>query len=130
MWSLLKSKSSLTGKYLSGAEKIPIPESRRLGSGQFVEVLGATGNNLKNVNLKIPLETFTCVTGVSGSGKSTLIIDTLYRALAQKLNRSQVTPAKFESLKGLEHIQRIVQINQKPIGRYRMVFGLGFRYYD
>jgi excinuclease ABC subunit A len=108
---------SLTGQYLSRKLSIPEPSQRRMGSGEYLELIGASGNNLQNVNLKIPLGTLCCITGVSGSGKSTLIIDTLYRVLAQKLNRSEVKPAAYEKIKGLEHIERVVQISQKPIGR-------------
>lgn len=112
-----KNKESLTGQYLSGKLQVKVPEVRRKGNGQFLEIKSASGNNLKNVNLQIPLGTLCGVTGVSGSGKSTLIIDTLYRAVAQKLNKSQIVPAAFKEIVGLENIDRVVQINQKPIGR-------------
>jgi excinuclease ABC subunit A len=112
-----KHELSLTGQYLSGRLKVEVPKERRKGSGQWIQVLGATGNNLKNVDLKIPLGTLCGVTGVSGSGKSTLVIDTLYRALAQKFYGSSVNPAAHKKIDGLENIDRIIQINQKPIGR-------------
>ncbi|HRO66908.1 MAG TPA: ATP-binding cassette domain-containing protein, partial [Pseudobdellovibrionaceae bacterium] len=108
---------SLTGQYLSGAKGIPIPKKRRTGNGHSLELKGATGNNLRGVNLKIPLGTFTCVTGVSGSGKSTLIMDTLYRILAQKFHHAQTSPSPFKEIKGLDHLDKVIDINQKPIGR-------------
>jgi len=112
-----KNTRSLTGQYLSGKLQVPVPKVRGLGRKEKLVLKGASGNNLKNLDLEIPLGTLCGVTGVSGSGKSTLIIDTLYRALAQKLNRSSVEPSPFGELKGIEHIDRIIQINQKPIGR-------------
>lgn len=114
---VMANENSLTGQYLAGKKSVPLPTERRKGNGQKIIVRGASGNNLKNVTLEIPLGTFCGVTGVSGSGKSTLIIDTLYRAVAQKLNRSNIEPAPFKSIEGLEHIDRVIQINQKPIGR-------------
>ena len=108
---------SLTGQYLRGELSVKVPRTRRPGLGKSIQVKNASGNNLKNVNLEIPLGTFCGITGVSGSGKSTLIIDTLYRALAQKLNKSAMEAAPYEKLLGLENIDRIIQINQKPIGR-------------
>lgn len=112
-----KNPRSITGQYLNGIKKIEIPQNRRPGNGKFFEVLGASGNNLKNVDLKIPLGTFTAITGVSGSGKSTLIIDTLYKLLAQKLNNSSVQAAPYKSVKGLELVDKVIDINQRPIGR-------------
>jgi excinuclease ABC subunit A len=109
--------ASLTGQYLSGKKSIPFPANRRKGNGLFFEILGASGNNLKNVDLKIPLGTLCGVTGVSGSGKSTLIIETLYRILAKELNRATREPEIFKKVIGLPNIDRVVQINQKPIGR-------------
>ncbi len=109
-----------TGKYLSYKNYIPIPKNRRLAkNGRFLQILGATGNNLKSVNLKIPLGSFTCVTGVSGSGKSTLILQTLYNALNLSLNnnKSRKLPKPFRGLKGIELIDKIIDIDQSPIGR-------------
>lgn len=112
-----KNLKSLTGQYLSGRLAVPVPAQRRKGNGSQLVLKGAKGNNLKSVNLKIPLGVLCGVTGVSGSGKSTLIIETLYRVLAQKLNQSQVASAPYDEALGLENIDRVIQINQKPIGR-------------
>lgn len=114
---VMKNKNSLTGKYLNRVLHIPIPKIRRQGNGKFIELTGATGNNLKNVNLKIPLGLFNCVTGVSGSGKSTLIIDTLYKLLAKEFYKSSVVPSPYQKISGLEHIDKVIEIDQKPIGR-------------
>ncbi len=117
---ILKSKESITGKYLSYKKFISIPPKRRLAkNGRFLEISGATGNNLKSVNLKIPLGTFTCVTGVSGSGKSTLILQTLYNALNLTLNnnKSRKIPKPFKGFKGTELIDKVIDIDQSPIGR-------------
>jgi len=117
---ILKNEKSITGKYLANKKFIPIPKNRRLAkNGRFLEIGGATGNNLKNVNLKIPFGCFTCVTGVSGSGKSTLILQTLYNALNLSLNnnKSRKIPLPFKSFKGLELIDKIINIDQSPIGR-------------
>ncbi|NCN40111.1 excinuclease ABC subunit UvrA [bacterium] len=114
---VLKVPESLTGQYLSHKLKVPVPKTRRPGNGKFLKLIGAHGNNLKNVDLEIPLGTLVGVTGVSGSGKSTLIIDTLYRHLARELHRSSIHPAPFKSFEGIENIDRIIEINQKPIGR-------------
>lgn len=108
---------SLTGKYLKGEMRIPIPAQRRKGNGQFLKLLGATGNNLQNVDMQIPLGTFTAVTGVSGSGKSTLIIDTLYKILAQHFYKAQTQPSPFKKIEGLDKIDKVIDINQRPIGR-------------
>ncbi len=116
---LLKA-DSITGKYLSNKNYIPIPKKRRLAkNGRFLQILSASGNNLNNVNLKIPFGTFTCVTGVSGSGKSTLILQTLYNALNLSLNnnKSRKIPKPFKGLKGIELIDKIIDIDQSPIGR-------------
>lgn len=112
-----KSKRSLTGKYLSGVKKIPVPAQRRKGQGNNLILKGARGNNLKNVDFTVPLGTLCGITGVSGSGKSTLVIDTLYKALATELLRAEYFSEKYDSLEGLEFIDRVIQINQKPIGR-------------
>lgn len=108
---------SLTARYLRGELKVPVPPRRRPGNGRFIEIKEATGNNLQRVNLKIPLGTLTVVTGVSGSGKSTLIMDTLYKILARELNDASVDPAPYQKIMGLEHINKVIHINQKPIGR-------------
>ena len=114
-----KDKNSITGQYLSNKKSIEIPKTRRLAkNGRFVEISGASGNNLNNVNLKIPTGSFTCVTGVSGSGKSTLILQTLYHALNLTLNsKARKAPKAFKSYKGVELIDKIIDIDQSPIGR-------------
>jgi len=117
---ILNCEESITGKYLSFKKYIPIPQKRRLAkNGRFLEITGATGNNLKNVNLKVPLGTFTCVTGVSGSGKSTLLLQTLYNALNLYLNKnkSRKIPKPFKGFKGIELIDKVIDIDQSPIGR-------------
>ena len=117
---IVKNKNSITGDYLSGKKFIPIPKKRRLAkNGRFIEINGASGNNLKKVNLKIPVGTFTCVTGVSGSGKSTLILHTLYNAFNLMLNKnkSRKVPKAFTGFKGTELIDKIIDIDQSPIGR-------------
>jgi excinuclease ABC subunit A len=111
------SKESLTGQYLSGAAKIPVPEMRRSPNGKSIQILGASANNLKDVDVTIPLGLLTVVTGVSGSGKSTLVNDILYRALAQKLYRSMEPPGSHREVLGIEHIDKIIEIDQAPIGR-------------
>lgn len=115
---ILKSRKSLTGKYLRGDLKIEIPKKRRKPNRKKqLEILGAREHNLKNLNIKIPLGVFNCVTGVSGSGKSTLVDDILYRTLAKKLYRSKSKPGKHKSIKGIKHIDKVVVIDQSPIGR-------------
>ncbi len=115
---VMKCKDSVTGRYLTGAEEISVPQKRRKGKPkQYLEIKGASGNNLKNVDAKIPLGTFTCVTGVSGSGKSTLTLDTLYKAVNERLNKSRETPLPFKEIKGLEFIDKVIDIDQSPIGR-------------
>jgi excinuclease ABC subunit A len=114
---ILKHNTSLTGKYLSQRLAIPVPSQRRKPDSRFLTIKGATENNLKGININIPLGLFTCVTGVSGSGKSTLVIDTLYRALAQRLYRSKERAGKVEEIKGLEYIDKVIDIDQTPIGR-------------
>ncbi len=109
---------SLTGAYLSGREEIPIPTRRRVAKkGRQLTIKGATGNNLQSVTTTIPLGTFTAITGVSGGGKSTLIVETLYKALARKLNRASSSPAPYESLEGLHHLDKVIEIDQSAIGR-------------
>jgi len=109
--------ASLTGQYLSGAREIAVPAERREGNGKFVEVVKATGNNLKNVSAKFPLGKFVCVTGVSGGGKSTLTIETLFKTASMRLNGARQTPAPCETIKGLEHLDKVIDIDQRPIGR-------------
>ncbi len=110
-------EESLTGQYLSGRRKVEVPEVRRKGNGKFLEIRGAAQNNLKNVNVKIPLGEFVCVTGVSGSGKSSLINEILYKKLAAELNRAHAHPGKHKEIRGLEHLDKVIQIDQSPIGR-------------
>ena len=110
-------EQSITGQYLSGRKKIPVPTERRSGSGKFLTVKGASQNNLKNVNVDIPLGTFTCVTGVSGSGKSSLVNEIIYKHLAGKLNRAKIRPGAFKEMQGLEHLDKVINIDQSPIGR-------------
>ncbi|MEE8535437.1 MAG: excinuclease ABC subunit UvrA [Kiloniellales bacterium] len=115
---ILQSPESLTGQYLTGMRQIPVPRKRRPGHrGQRLSILGARGHNLQAVDAELPLGTFTCVTGVSGSGKSTLIVETLYKALARRLHRSRLQPAGFERIEGLEHLDKVIDIDQSPIGR-------------
>ncbi|MCB0362526.1 MAG: excinuclease ABC subunit UvrA, partial [Bdellovibrionales bacterium] len=114
---VMDSPLSLTGRYLSGVEKIPYPRRRREGSGYQLILDGATGNNLKSVQVKLPLGCLIGVTGVSGSGKSTLVIDTLYRAIDQHFYQSPIEPAAYKKLVGLEYLDKVIDINQKPIGR-------------
>jgi excinuclease ABC subunit A len=109
--------ASLTGQYLAGTRCIPVPSERRKGNGKAVTVVGATGNNLKNVTVDFPLGKFVCVTGVSGGGKSTLTIETLYKAASMRLMGARQTPAPCETIKGLEHLDKVIDIDQRPIGR-------------
>ncbi|AWK85150.1 excinuclease ABC subunit UvrA [Azospirillum thermophilum] len=113
-----KNPDSITAQYLNGTRFVPVPQARRPGHpGQFLEVTGARANNLKDVSTKIPLGTFTCVTGVSGGGKSTLIIETLYKAVARKLMGAREHPAEHDAVLGLEHLDKVIDIDQSPIGR-------------
>ena len=114
---VMKNKNSLTGDYLSGRKKIEVPKKRRKGNGKLIEIKGAKENNLKNINVKFPLGKFICVTGVSGSGKSSLINQILYKALALNVYGSRVVPGKHKSIKGLENVDKVIDITQDPIGR-------------
>ncbi|MCB5953061.1 excinuclease ABC subunit UvrA [Enterococcus sp. BWT-B8] len=112
-----KNKKSLTGQYLSGKKKISVPEKRRKGNGKSIKVTGAAENNLKNINVEFPLGEFVAVTGVSGSGKSTLVNQILKKALAQKINRNSNKPGKHKNVTGYKHIEKVIDIDQSPIGR-------------
>lgn len=114
---LMKDDNSLTGQYMSGKRFIPIPAERRKPNGKWIEVKGAKENNLRNVSAKVPLGVFTCVTGVSGSGKSTLINEILFKTLARDLNGAKVRPGEHKEIVGLEHIDKVIDIDQSPIGR-------------
>ncbi len=115
--ALLKCKDSLTGQYLSGKKKIPLPKTRRKGNGKILEIHGARENNLKEISVKIPLGCFVCVTGVSGSGKSTLTIGILYKALARHFWNSMDKPGEFKKIQGLQWLDKVIDIDQSPIGR-------------
>lgn len=112
-----KNKKSITGQYLSGKKFIPVPLERRSGNGRFIEIKGAAQNNLQHLDVRFPLGKFIAVTGVSGSGKSTLVNSILKKAVAQKLNRNADKPGKYHSISGIEHIERLIDIDQSPIGR-------------
>ena len=114
---ILEHPDSLTGAYLSGRLQVPVPETRREGNGKELKILGAREHNLKNIDVSIPLGRLVCITGVSGSGKSTLMIEILYKALARELNRAKTKPGDHDAIKGIEHIDKIVNIDQSPIGR-------------
>ena len=128
---IMKNENSITGQYLSGKKKIEIPESRRPGNGNFIKIKGAKENNLKNIDVEIPLGTMTCVTGVSGSGKSSLINSILYQTLARDLNRARTVPGRSDGIEGIEYLDKVIDIDQSPIGRtprsnpatYTSVFG-------
>ena len=114
---IMRNPASITGQYLVGMRQIAIPEKRREGNGKFLTVKGARGNNLRNVTASVPLGTFCCITGVSGGGKSTLIIETLYKAAARRLNGAREHPAAHDKIEGLEHLDKVIDIDQSPIGR-------------
>jgi excinuclease ABC subunit A len=114
---IMDSKRSITGHYLSGKKRIPLPSKRRPGAGEVITIQGARQNNLKNIEVPIPLSKFVCITGVSGSGKSTLIDDILYKKLAQIFYRSREKPGDCDNIMGVEHIDKVVNIDQSPIGR-------------
>ena len=114
---IIKSERSITGKYLSGEMKIPVPKKRRKQNGKFLTVYGAAENNLKNIDIKIPLGLFTCVTGVSGSGKSSFVNEILYKYLVAKLNRARMRCGKFDKITGAEYLDKVIDIDQSPIGR-------------
>ena len=114
---IIACERSVTGKYLSGAIKVEVPQKRRKGNGKKLEITGASQNNLKNVNVKLPLGEFVCVTGVSGSGKSSLVNEILYKRLARDLNGAKTRPGKHKDIKGIEHLDKVIDIDQSPIGR-------------
>lgn len=114
---IMESEESLTGAYLSGRKRIEVPEKRRQPNGKWLEVVGAKENNLKNLHVKIPMGVLTCVTGVSGSGKSTLVNEILYKKLAAELNRARTRAGEHEAIRGLEHLDKVIDIDQSPIGR-------------
>ena len=114
---VMKSDNSITGKYLSGKLKIDVPEKRRKGNKKYISIIGAEANNLKKIDVKIPLGTFTCITGVSGSGKSSLINEILCKEVSRKIYKSKVVPGKHKKINGIEHLDKIVDISQSPIGR-------------
>ena len=114
---LEKCRESITADYLTGRKKIPVPSSRRKGNGTFLEIKGAAENNLKKINVKIPLGTFVCVTGVSGSGKSSFVNDIVYKILANKLNHAKTVPGEYKSFDGIENLDKVINIDQAPIGR-------------
>ena len=114
---ILETEESLTGAYLSGKLKVPIPEERRIGNGKTIRVIGARQNNLKNIDVTIPLGKLVCITGVSGSGKSTLMVEILYKALARQLNRARTQPGDYDDIEGVEQLDKVISIDQTPIGR-------------
>ena len=114
---VMNNENSLTGKYLTGKLKIEVPKKRRKGNGKFIEIKGCSENNLKNINVSFPLGTFTCVTGVSGSGKSSLVNEILYKSIVMNIYKSKVKPGKYKSIKGIEYLDKVVNVSQDPIGR-------------
>ena len=115
--AILKNKNSLTGAYMSRRMTVPLPKERRLGNGKHLTVVGAQANNLKNIDVEIPLGKLVCITGVSGSGKSTLMVDVLYQALARELNRAHTNPGGYKRIEGIKFLDKIINIDQSPIGR-------------
>jgi excinuclease ABC subunit A len=115
--AIMASPDSITGQYLTGVRQIPMPKQRRKPNGKSLKVIGARANNLKDVTAAIPLALFTCITGVSGGGKSTLLIDTLYKAVARRLNNAREHPGEHDKIEGLEHLDKVIDIDQSPIGR-------------
>jgi excinuclease ABC subunit A len=115
--TILTHPKSLTGAYLSGRMQVPMPDVRRTGNGKHLTIRGARANNLKNVDVEIPLGKLVCITGVSGSGKSTLMVDVLYASLARDLNGAHTQPGEYDRIEGLEHLDKIINIDQSPIGR-------------
>ncbi|MBQ8807828.1 MAG: excinuclease ABC subunit UvrA, partial [Clostridia bacterium] len=114
---IMNNKNSVTGDYLSGRKKIPVPGKRRSGNGKSIRVVKASENNLKNIDVEIPLGKFVCVTGVSGSGKSSLVNEVVYKHLAYKLNHSKQVPGKHKTIEGIENLDKVIDIDQSPIGR-------------
>ena len=114
---ILACEKSITGQYLSGKRKIEIPQKRRKGNGKKLVIRGAAQNNLKHIDVSIPLGTFTCVTGVSGSGKSSLVNEIIYRRLAAELNGAHMTAGRHDSIEGIEYLDKIIEVDQSPIGR-------------
>ena len=115
--TIINHPTSLTGAYLARRKTVPLPEKRRIGNGMHLEIVGAQANNLKNINATIPLGKLVCITGVSGSGKSTLMVDILYQSLAHTLNRARTNPGKHEEIRGTEYLDKVISIDQSPIGR-------------
>jgi excinuclease ABC subunit A len=114
---IIQHPKSLTGAYLSGRLQVPIPKTRRSGNGKWLTITGAQEHNLKNITVRIPLGRFVCITGVSGSGKSTLLVEILYKALARRLHRARTQPGAYDDIGGIEHIDKVINIDQSPIGR-------------
>ena len=117
VYDIINCENSITGQYLSGSKQIPIPEKRRAGNGCFIRIYDAAQNNLKNVNVSVPLGKFVCVTGVSGSGKSSLVNEVLFKHLSNELNGSKKIPGKFRKMEGIENLDKVIDIDQSPIGR-------------
>ena len=113
---IMQVEQSVTGQYLSGRKAIGVPDKRREPNGNWLKIIGAKENNLKNIDVEIPLGVFTCITGVSGSGKSTLINETLYKKMAQELYRAKAKPGDHQEVTGIEHIDKVIEIDQSPIG--------------